>query len=76
MKPVFKSKEYSIFLRRDGRHAVVNPEGQPILGEEKIAVLLQHELIKVTAAAPQPEPEADAEAEGEADGESEPAETE
>ena len=56
MKPVFKSKEHSIFLRRDGRHAVVNPEGQPILGEEKVAVLLQYELIKVTAAAPQPAP--------------------
>ena len=59
MKVVTSTDEYTIYQRRDGRHAVKDANKAPINGDEKIRILLENDLIK--APAPKaPEPEADA----------------
>ena len=68
MKVVASTDEYTIYLRRDGRHAVVGKDKAPINGDAKVAILLSHDLI--TAPAPKPaEPEPEAEVEGEVEAE-------
>ena len=63
MKVVTSTDEYTIYQRRDERYAVVGADKQPINGDAKVAILLQHDLIK--AAPPKaPEPESEAEAAG------------
>lgn len=57
MKVVKKTSEYTISLRRDGRHAVVNAKKQPINGEDKVKILAAENLLKVPAPKPAPEPE-------------------
>ena len=65
MKVVASTDEYTIYQRRDGRHAVVAADKKAINGDAKVAILLQHELIK--AAPPKaPEPEVEEPAEDEA----------
>ena len=62
MKIVASTDEYAIYQRRDGRYAVKGADKKPINGDDKVAILLKHELI--TAPQPKaPEPEAPAEEE-------------
>lgn len=78
-KVVASTDEYTVYLRRDTRHAVEDADGKAINGDEKIAILLKHDLVKAPAPkAPEPEPEAteepataEAEAEAEVDAEAE-----
>lgn len=53
MTIVKKTAEFSVYKRRDGRYAVKNGKGQPINGEEKVAILQAEGLLK----APEPKPE-------------------
>ncbi len=57
MKLVKKTSEYTISLRRDGRHAVVDANKQPVNGEEKVKILTAENLVKVAVPAPVAEPE-------------------
>ena len=59
MKVVVKNDEYTIYQRRDGRYAVENAAKKAVNGDEKVAILLANELVKVTPpAAPAEEPAA------------------
>lgn len=78
MKLVKKTDNYSIFKRNDDRYAVQDANRNAINGEEKTRILVEEELIKLTAAAaPAEEPAAeepaadDAETEAEAEAEAE-----
>ena len=53
MKLVKKTAEYSVYLRRDGRHAVRGSNGKWINGDEKVEILYKEELLK------KPEPKAE-----------------
>ena len=56
MKVVASTDEYTIYVRRDGRHAIKGADKAPINGDDKVRILLEHGLI--TAPAPKaPEPE-------------------
>lgn len=71
-KVVASTEEYTVYLRRDSRHAVEDADGKPINGDAKIAILLKHELVKAPAPKapePEPEPEAAEPVEAEAQGE-------
>lgn len=58
MKVVLKTDEYTIFQRRDERHAIKDADKSWINGDAKIAILLEHKLISAAAPkAPEPEPE-------------------
>jgi hypothetical protein len=58
-KVVASTDEYTVYLRRDTRHAVEGADGRAINGDEKVAILLKHDLVKAPAPkAPAPEPEA------------------
>ena len=46
MKKVASTDEYTIYQRRDGRHAVQGADKQAINGDEKVKILLSHDLIK------------------------------
>ena len=48
MKLIKKTAEYKIFMRGDERYAVQDSSGKPLNGEEKVRVLVEEELIKVT----------------------------
>ena len=62
MKVVTSTDEYTIYQRRDGRHAVVGADKKAINGDAKVAILLQHDLIKAAPPkAPEPEVEDTAE---------------
>ena len=61
MELVKKSKTHKVFKRRDGRFAVTTLKGQPVNGEEKIAVLIELKLVKKPKAKPAPVEEAPAE---------------
>ncbi|MCR9279826.1 MAG: hypothetical protein NXH85_17845 [Pseudomonadaceae bacterium] len=62
MKVVKRSDEYTIFERRDGRHAVRNAQRQWVNGDEKTAILSAQGLIKAPPVkAPEPEPAAEEE---------------
>ncbi len=66
MKLVKKVEGFSIYQRRDGRFAVETSKGKAVNGEEKVAVLLAQELIKVTAPKAVEEAPAEEAPEGEA----------
>ncbi len=71
MKLVKKTADYSIFQRGDERYAVKDAAKNAVNGEEKVRILLEEGLIKVTAPAPKAEEPAEeaaeeAAAEGEA----------
>jgi len=73
MKVIASTDEYTIYQRRDGRYAVKAAGNKAVNGDDKVAILRQHELI--AAPAPKaPEPEAVDEPEV-ADAEGETAET-
>ena len=60
MKLIKRTAEYKIFMRGDERFAVQDSNGKPVNGEEKVRVLVEEELIKVTVPAPKEEaPEAE-----------------
>ena len=75
MKVVTSTDDYTIYQRRDGRYAVKNKAREAVNGEEKVKILLAHELIAVQLPK-EPEPEPEAEAEAEAEGGEEAAEAE
>ena len=59
MKLIKRTAEYKIFMRGDERFAVQDSNGRPVNGEEKVRILVEEELIKVTVPAPKEEaPEA------------------
>ncbi len=60
VKLVKKTAEYSIFLRRDERHAVKGNTGKWINGDDKVEILYKEELLK------KPEPKEEPAAEEEA----------
>ena len=49
MKVVASTEEYTIYLRRDGRHAIKSSSKQAINGDDKVRLLLEHGLIEVLA---------------------------
>lgn len=55
MKLIKKTAEYKIFMRGDDRYAVQDGSGKPVNGEEKVRILVEEELIKVTVPAPKEE---------------------
>ena len=48
MKLIKKTAEYKIFMRGDDRYAVQDASGKPVNGEEKVRILVEEDLIKVT----------------------------
>ena len=48
MKVVVKNDEYTIYQRRDGSYAVENAAKKAVNGDEKVAILVANELVKVT----------------------------
>jgi hypothetical protein len=55
MKVVARTDEYTIYKKRNQRHAVRNKDKQWVRGDEKVAVLLAHNLIEApTPKAPEP----------------------
>ena len=59
MKLIKKTADYKIFMRGDDRYAVQDASGKPVNGEEKVRILVEEELIKVTVPSPKEEaPEA------------------
>lgn len=47
MKVVKKTDEYTILMRRDNRHAVIDKKGKPVNGDEKSKILAAEGLIKL-----------------------------
>ena len=69
MKLIKKTAEYKIFMRGDDRYAIQDANGKPVNGEEKVRILVEEELIKVTLPNPKeeaPESEDAADSGGEA----------
>ena len=56
MKLVTRTDDYTIYQRRDSRYAVQDANKAPINGDDKVAILLKHELVKAPEVK-QPEPE-------------------
>ena len=71
MKLIKKTAEYKIFMRGDDRYAVQDASGKAVNGEEKVRILVEEDLIKVTLPSPKEEV---AESEDTADGGDETAE--
>ena len=65
MKLIKKTAEHKIFMRGDDRYAVQDASGKPVNGEEKVRILVEEDLIKVTLPSPKEEV---AESEDTADG--------
>ena len=71
MKLIKRTAEYKIFMRGDDRYAIQDASGKPVNGEEKVRILVEEDLIKVTLPSPKEEV---AESEDTADGGDETAE--
>ena len=52
MKLIKKTAEYKIFMRGDDRYAVQDASGKPVNGEEKVRILVEEDVIKVTLPSP------------------------
>ena len=66
MKTVISTDEYTVYLKRNNRHAVRAADRSWINGDDKTAILLKHELINAPMQkVPELEPEPAAEAAGE-----------
>ena len=63
MKVVKSTAEYTVYKKRNGRHAVKNASKKIVNGEEKAKILLAEGLIKLTAPNPKEEPAEEAPAE-------------
>ena len=60
MKLIKKTADYKIYVRGDDRYAVQDANGKPVNGEEKVRILVEEDLIKVTLPSPKEEaPEAE-----------------
>lgn len=58
MQIVKKTAEHRILKRRDNRYAVRDARGNPVNGDDKVAILKAEGLITVSEPkAPEPEPE-------------------
>ncbi|MEC9155917.1 MAG: hypothetical protein VX443_08055 [Pseudomonadota bacterium] len=55
MKLVTRTDDYTIYQRRDSRYAVQDANKAPINGDDKVAILLKHKLVKAPEVK-QPEP--------------------
>ena len=55
MKLIKKTAEYKILMRGDDRYAVQDASGKPVNGEEKVRILVEEDLIKVTLPSPKEE---------------------
>lgn len=55
MELVKKTKDYSIFKKRNARFAVKSPRGKAINGEKKAEILISEKLITVSLAKKAPE---------------------
>jgi hypothetical protein len=55
MKLIKKTAEYKIFMRGDDRYAIQDANGKPVNGEEKVRILVEEDLIKVTLPSPKEE---------------------
>ena len=55
MKLIKRTADYKVFMRGDERFAVQDSNGKPVNGEEKVRILVEEELIKVTVPAPKEE---------------------
>ena len=62
MKLIRKTADYKIFMRGDERYAVQDAKGKPVNGEQKVRVLVEEELIKITSHAPSSEKASEADA--------------
>ncbi len=61
MKVIATTDEYTIYQKRNERYAVRKSDRSWVNGEDKVAILLEHSLIKAPPVkAPEPEPEAEA----------------
>lgn len=68
MKVIARTDEYTVYQKRSERYAVRKADRKWVNGDEKVAILLQHDLIKAPLTkAPEPEPEAEPAAEAAAD---------
>ncbi len=57
MKVIARTDEYTIYQKRNNRYGVRGADRQWLNADEKVAVLLKHELIKAPPPkAPEPEP--------------------
>lgn len=65
MQVVTRTDEYTIYKKRNERYAVRNKDKQWVRGDDKVAILLAHDLIKAPApkAPEEPEPAAEEAAE-------------
>ena len=52
MKLIKKTTDYKIFMRGDDRYAVQDASGKAVNGEEKVRILVEEELIKVSVPGP------------------------
>ena len=55
MKLIKKMADYKIFMRGDDRYAVQDANGKPVNGEEKVRILVEEDLIKVSLPSPKEE---------------------
>ncbi len=55
MKLIKKTKDYTIYQKRNGRYGVQNMAKKWINGEDKVKILSSEKLIKLSAAAPKKE---------------------
>jgi hypothetical protein len=62
MQAVKTTKEYTVFKKRSGRHAVQKTDASWIRGNDKTQILLKEGLIKLTAPKKKEEAAAPAEA--------------
>ena len=60
MEIIKKTKEATIYKKKSGRYAVQNTAGTFLKAEEKVKVLLDNKLIKLTPAKKKEEPKAEA----------------
>ncbi len=63
METVKKTKDYTIYKKRSGRHAVINANSEWVKADEKAKILLKEGLIKLTPAKKKDAPAAEAPAE-------------
>ncbi len=61
MQVVTRTDEYTIYKKRNQRYAVRNKDKQWVRGDDKVAILLAHDLIQAPAPKAPEEPEPAAE---------------
>ena len=57
MQVVLRTDEYTIYKKRNQRHAVRNKNRQWVRGDDKVAILLAHNLIEAPAPKAPEQPE-------------------